>query len=131
MLTANRRATHTLSPLHFDSIKRAHLRRGGLHVVPASAEVVFELAQRRDAQFLFEVGVLLLFGRQNLLQRTDLLFQLDVHNKKTKDKKSCLTVFILSTLPVPSKRVLENVHSYFSEFLLDLLSLLLRHDGGI
>lgn len=49
--------------------------------MPASAEVGFELAQRSDAQFLFELRMLLLFGRQNLPQCADLLFQLDMHRK--------------------------------------------------
>lgn len=68
--------THTFS-------SSVYLRHGGLHVMPASAEVVSELAQRREAQFLFELRMLLLFGRQNLLQGADLLFQLDVDTKES------------------------------------------------
>lgn len=60
-----------------------NLRRGGLHVLPASAQVVLELAQRIDAQFLSELCLLLLLGRQNLPQCVDLLFQLNMktHNE--------------------------------------------------
>lgn len=101
MLTANRKAiqlcasgtnthTHKLSPLHFNNTKRSNSRRGRLHVMPASAEVVSELAQRRDAQFLSEVRLLLLFRRQNLLQRADLLFQLDANKTKKHSSHYCL-----------------------------------------
>lgn len=60
---------------------KANSRHGGLHVTPASAEVVSEFVQRIDAQFLPEVGVLLLFGGQDLPQCPDLLFQLDTNTK--------------------------------------------------
>lgn len=65
--------------------------------MPASAEVVFELAQRSDAQFLLEVGVLLLFGRQHLLQRADLLLQLDTHTKREKALLNGAVVRLLSS----------------------------------
>lgn len=66
--------------------------------MPASAEVVFELAQRSDAQFLPEVGVLLLFGRQNLLQCADLLLQLDIHEKDKRELKKQALVALLHTI---------------------------------
>lgn len=66
---------HTLSSFS------VNLRHSGLHVAPASAEVAPELAQGIDAQFLFEVGLLLLFGGQDLPQRAYLLLQLDTDNK--------------------------------------------------
>lgn len=50
--------------------------------MPSSAQVVPEVVERRGAQLLSEVGVLLLFGRQNLLQRADLLLQLDGKGKR-------------------------------------------------
>ena len=53
-----------------------NLRNRGLHVMPALGDVVFEIAERTDAQFLSEVGLLLLFRCQHLPQSADLLFQL-------------------------------------------------------
>lgn len=58
-----------------------NLRRRALHVVPASAEVVPELAERSDAQLLLELRVLLLLGQQDLLQCADLFFQLATHRQ--------------------------------------------------
>lgn len=90
--------------------------------MPASAEVVSELAQRREAQFLFEVRVLLLFGRQNLPQGADLLLQLDVDTKRATSRTRL------------AQRTPQGGHvfqTYFGEFLLDLLSLLLCHGGVV
>ena len=53
-----------------------YLRNGGLHVVPALGDVVFEITERADAQFVSEVGLLLLFRCQHLPQSADLLLQL-------------------------------------------------------
>lgn len=79
-----------VGPVKIICVDRAHgrrlaslnLRHGGLHVLPASAEVVLQLAQWCDAQLLFELGVLPLFGRQHLPQRADLLLQLDAHKHR-------------------------------------------------
>lgn len=82
---------HTHTHPHPLSGFNANSRHGGLHVTPASAEVVSEFVQRIDAQFLSEVGVLLLFGGQDLPQCPDLLFQLDTDTKAETSRRVVTT----------------------------------------
>lgn len=117
--------THSLFHTH----THINVRCGALHVVPAFAEVVSELTQRTDAQFLLEFRMLFLFGRQNLPECINLLFQLDTH-KKTKSCFTCpFTGSVLATLfALSSKWAYIHVWTYFNQFLLNLLSLLLCHN---
>lgn len=90
MLTENRTGnlfppSHTLSSVSVNS------RHRGLHVTPASAEVAPKFAEGIDAQFLFEVRVLLLLRGQDLPQCADLLLQLDTDTQAEIDPPITIT----------------------------------------
>lgn len=105
------------------SVSHTHInvRCRALHVVPAFAEVVSEVAQRSDAQFLPEFRVLFLFGPQNLPECIHLFFQLDTQ-KKTKSCFTCpFTGSVLATFH-PSERTFMCEHTLVSSCWISSLS---------
>lgn len=63
----------------------------GLHVLPAFGDVLFEFAQRAEAEFALQFGRMALFGHEYLPQSLNLLLHLMGWTENDPFNKKCLT----------------------------------------